>query len=204
MSKHILTDIKQTKKGRYALFFDDRFYFSVDEEVLVKHHLEIDAVFEDEDIKMLKKESDYNRAREKAFRIVSVREHSGKELYDKLLKDYDEHTCEDIVTRFRELGIVNDDEFASDYFEQLVRKGKSFTEIRYKLLQKGIARETVDYLISAVSVPEEDLIRELIQKKYSSKLLKENGRKLVYDALVRRGFSSNAIRTVLGEFDGKE
>ena len=201
MSEHVLTDIKLTKKGRYALFFDDQFLFSVDEEVLVKHHLDINSVYDDEDVKQLKKESDYNKAREKAFRIISIRDHSEKELYEKLLKDYDEHTSADIVARFCELGLLNDDEFARDYFDQLVCKGKSFTEIKYKLLQKGISRETIDNLILSSSVSEEALIRELIQKKHSSKLSKDNGKKLVFDALARRGFSSGAIRSILGEYD---
>ena len=146
MSNHILSEIKQTKKGRYALFFDDQFYFSVDEEVLVKHHLKADACFSDSEIEILKKESDYNKAKEKAFRILSIRDHSEKELYDKLLKDYDEHTSAAIVSKFCELGLLDDDEFARIYFEQLMRKGKSFTEARYKLMQKGISRETIDDL----------------------------------------------------------
>ena len=199
MNSYLLTDIKQTKKGRYALFFDEKFYFSVDEEVLVKHHLEIDNVLDETDIKLLKQESDYNKAREKAFRVLSIRPHSEKELFDKLCIDYDEHTAASIVSRFRELELLNDNEFAQNYFEQLVRKGKSFTEIRYKLSQKGIAREIIEELVSSSEVSEEDTIRELISSKYSNKLTKENGKKLVFDALARKGFSASKIRSVLGE-----
>ena len=87
MNNHVLTEIKQTKKGRYALFFDDQFYFSVDEEVLVRHHLKVGTAFSDLDIENFKKESDYNKAKEKAFRLLSIRDHSEKELYDKLQDD---------------------------------------------------------------------------------------------------------------------
>ena len=199
MNNHVLSGIKQTKKGRYALFFDDKFYFSVDEEVLVKHHLNVGTAFSDLDIEILKKESDYNKAKEKAFRLLSIRDHSEKELYDKLLKDYDEHTSAAIISKFSELGLLNDEEFARVYFEQLIRKGKSIKEVRYRLLQKGIARDIVDELISSSSISEEDRIRELIETKYSSKLSRENGKKLVFDSLVRRGFSPSAIRSVLEE-----
>ena len=95
--------------------------------------------------------------------------------------------------------MLNDEEFARVYFEQLIRKGKSFKEVRYRLLQKGIAHDIVDELISSSSISEEDRIRELIETKYSSKLSRENGKKLVFDSLVRRGFSPSAIRSVLGE-----
>lgn len=199
MNNHVLTEIKQTKKGRYALFFDDQFYFSVDEEVLVRHHLKVGTAFSDLDIENFKKESDYNKAKEKAFRLLSIRDHSEKELYDKLIKDYDEHTSAAIVSKFCELGLLDDDEFARIYFEQLINKGKSLKEVRFKLLQKGISRERIDELISSSSVNEEERVRKLIETKYSSKLSRENGEKTVYDSLVRRGFSPSVIRSVLEE-----
>lgn len=199
MNNHVLSEIKQTKKGRYALFFDDQFYFSVDEEVLVRHHLKVGTAFSDLDIENLKKESDYNKAKEKAFRLLSIRDHSEKELYDKLIKDYDEHTSAAIVSKFCELGLLDDDEFARIYFEQLINKGKSLKEVRFKLLQKGISRERIEELISSSSVNEEERVRELIETKYSSKLSRENGEKTVYDSLVRRGFSPSVIRSVLEE-----
>lgn len=199
MNNHVLSEIKQTKKGRYALFFDDQFYFSVDEEVLVRHHLKVGTAFSDLDIENFKKESDYNKAKEKAFRLLSIRDHSEKELYDKLIKDYDEHTSAAIVSKFCELGLLDDDEFARIYFEQLINKGKSLKEVRFKLLQKGISRERIDELISSSSVNEEERVRELIETKYSSKLSRENGKKTVYDSLVRRGFSPSVIRSVLEE-----
>ena len=195
----VLTDIKQTKKGRYALFFDDRFFFSVDEEVLIKHHLQTDTVFDEADIEILKKESDYNKAREKAFRLLSIRPHSEKELYDKLIRDHDEHTAASIIDRFREMDLINDRDFAASYFEQLQCKGKSFTEIRYKLLQKGISREIIDELLAGSDISEYDTVKGLIESKYRSRLERENGKKLVFDALARRGFSPGVIRTVLGE-----
>ncbi len=197
MNNHVLSEIKQTKKGRYALFFDDQFYFSVDEEVLVRHHLKVGTAFSDLDIENFKKESDYNKAKEKAFRLLSIRDHSEKELYDKLIKDYDEHTSAAIVSKFCELGLLDDDEFARIYFEQLINKGKSLKEVRFKLLQKGISRERIDERISSSSVNEEERVRELIETKYSSKLSRENGKKTVYDSLVRRGFSPSVIRSVL-------
>ena len=42
-----MTQIKETKKGRFALFFDGEFAFSLDEETYVKAHLNPDDVLED-------------------------------------------------------------------------------------------------------------------------------------------------------------
>ena len=103
MRNYRLTSIKETKKGRFALFFEDKFLFSVDEEVLVKYHLEENIVLSEDQIDELKKVTDYNKAREKAFQLLSIRQHSEKELYDKLERKYDEHTAAEIIQRFREL-----------------------------------------------------------------------------------------------------
>ncbi|MBQ8996250.1 MAG: hypothetical protein IJ091_10595 [Oscillospiraceae bacterium] len=42
---------------------------------------------------------------------------------------------------------------------------------------------------------------QLIQKKYRRKLMKENGKELVFAALARRGFRMSSIRNVLGKVD---
>ena len=59
MTDYVLTSIKQTKRGKYALFCDDGFLFSVDEEVLLKHDLHPGRALSAEDIEELKEETDY-------------------------------------------------------------------------------------------------------------------------------------------------
>ena len=56
-----LTQIKETKKGRFALFFDGEFAFSLDEETYVKAHLNPDDVLEDWQIDELRRQSDTAR-----------------------------------------------------------------------------------------------------------------------------------------------
>lgn len=199
MRNYRLTSIKETKKGRFALFFEDKFLFSVDEEVLVKYHLEENIVLSEDQIDELKKVTDYNKARERAFQLLSIRQHSEKELYDKLERKYDEHTATEIVQRFRELGLLNDEEFASNYYQQLIQKGKSVNEAKVKLIQKGISRDIIDLILVEDDHSEEDTIRDLVMTKYRGKIARENGKELVFASLARRGFRLSEIRKVLGE-----
>ena len=52
-----VSDIKNTKKGRYALFCDGEFLFSVDEETLLKHGLEKGSVLTKPELDALEKEA---------------------------------------------------------------------------------------------------------------------------------------------------
>ncbi|MBQ8996331.1 MAG: RecX family transcriptional regulator, partial [Oscillospiraceae bacterium] len=156
MNEYRLTSIKQTKKGRFALFFDEKFYFSIDEEILLKRHLKEDTIWSEEQIEDLKRLTDYNKAIEKAFQYLSIRQHSEKELFEKLERNYDEHTAAEIIERLKELNLLNDEEFASSYYQQMINRGKSIAEARAKLLQKGISKDIIDYVTIEFQPSEED------------------------------------------------
>ena len=100
----ILTDIKQTKKGRYALFCNEKFQFSVDEEILVKYDLKEGMSITEEALSELLSESDFNRAKEKAYRLLTYRNHSRSELTEKLEQSFDEHTACAVAEKMAELG----------------------------------------------------------------------------------------------------
>ncbi len=195
----ILTDIKQTKKGRYALFCDDIFQFSVDEEILVKYALKEGMEVSPEMLSVLLSESDFNKAKEKAFRLLSYRNHSRTELIDKLERTFDENTACAVADKMTELGFLDDNRYAEDYVRELIRKGKSRMEIRIRLKQRGIAQDIIDLLTETIEVDEESTVRELVQKKYLSKLEKDGGEQSVYAALARKGFQPGIIRRVLGQ-----
>ena len=195
----ILTDIKQTKKGRYALFCNEKFQFSVDEEILVKYDLKEGMSITEEALSELLSESDFNRAKEKAYRLLTYRNHSRSELTEKLEQSFDEHTACAVAEKMAELGLVDDERYAEDYVRELVRKGKSRLEIRIKLKQRGISQDLIDLLTETIEMDEESTVRELILKKYLPKLERDGGVQSVYASLIRKGFQPGTIRRVLGQ-----
>ena len=58
-----LTQIKETKKGRLALFLDGEFAFSLDEDTFAAAHLHEDDELEPWQVEQLRKQSDTRRAR---------------------------------------------------------------------------------------------------------------------------------------------
>ena len=63
-----LTQIKETKKGRMALFFDGEFAFSLDADTFAKADLHEEDLLEEWQIEDLRKQSDTRRALDKAMR----------------------------------------------------------------------------------------------------------------------------------------
>ena len=195
----ILTDIRETKKGRFALFCDGEFLFSVDDGTLLMFHLVKGMAITDETLLEIRQQSDYQKAMDQAFRYLSVRDHSSKELSEKLAKKYDAYTCSHTIERLKELELLDDHVFASRYYQELLRKGKSYQEAVRRLREKGITQETLDSILSADDFDETSRIRELVASKYQTKLAQENGEQKVIAALVRRGFRLSDIRKVLRE-----
>ncbi len=190
-----------TKKGRYALFCGEEFLFSVDESTFADFGLHRDMELSDADLEQLRKSSEYRKALNKGFTLLGVRDHSEYELYTKLLKNFDEHTSAQAVARIRELGYLDDGEFARRYTDELLRKGKSAGEIRRRLSEKRISRETAEEILSDLETDERPLIAGLIEGKYAAKLREPNGRQKVYAALLRRGFRSSDVSAALREFE---
>lgn len=196
----IITEIKTTKKGRYALFCSDGFLFSIDEDTFVSFGIRKGIELTEDDLAELKKHSDYRKAIDKAFSFLGVRDHSEYELYTKLTRTFDPDTSRQAVDRVRELGYLDDSSFAERYAGELMRKGKSLGEVRQKLAEKRIPREISDSVLDSIEADEKPLIKDMINKKYLRKLSDENGRQKVYAALLRRGFRSRDIVSVLKEF----
>lgn len=196
----IITDIKTTKKGRYALFCSDGFLFSIDEETYLSFGIKKGTDLSEDDLSELRKQSDYRKALDKAFSFLAIRDHSEYELYSKLLRTFDPDTSQQVVDRIRELGYLDDMSFAERYAGELLRKGKSLGEIRLKLNEKRIPREIAENVLESLETDETPLIISLINNKYLRKLSAENGRQKVYAALLRRGFKSRDIVSALKGF----
>lgn len=197
-----LTDITETKRGRYALFFDGEFAFSLDEGTFADADLHKDDELESWQIEDLRKKSDTRRALDKAMDLLALRDHAAGELYEKLCRKFDPHSAAAAVARAGELGLLNDEDFARRRAAELLRKRKSRREILLDLSRKGIDRDTAAAAVEALGDEEEDpdlaSARALVQRQYASKLAQGKVPQ-VAAALARRGFSHSVIRTVLGE-----
>lgn len=202
-----LTQIKETKKGRLALFLDGEFVFSLDEETFARANLHEGDDLESWQVEDLRKQSDTRRALDKAMDYLSLRDHASGELYQKLCRKFDAPSAAYAVARAGELGLLDDAGFARRRAAELLRKRKSRREILTDLAAKGIDRDTAAEAVEALYECDEDgedpelaTARALVQRHYAAKLA-AGKRDQVAAALARRGFSHAIIREALAEDD---
>lgn len=202
-----LTAITETKRGRYALFFDGEFAFSLDEDTFAACALHAGDELTETEIYDLRQKSDARRALDKAMDLLALRDHAAGELYQKLCRKFDPHTAAAAVAKTGELGLLDDAGFARRRAAELLRKRKSRREILQDLAAKGVDRETAAAAVEALR-PEDaaeagedpDLAsaRALVARQYARKLA-EGKTQQVMAALARRGFSHSVIKAAVGE-----
>ncbi len=180
--------------GEYKLTVDADFWFSCG-------YISGDEIDEDQ-YQSLADRVAKRRCFNRALNILSRRDHCEKELYNKLRRADGDAAAQDAVERIKSLGYINDERYAVTLAEELAsRKGYGMRAIKAELLRRGIDRETAENTINSITLDESDNIRVLLNGKYARKLTTEKGRKQVFAALLRLGYSYSDIRSAMSEYD---
>ena len=136
--------------------------------------------------------------------LISYRDHSKKELTDKIKRTCDEESAEKAVERMEELGLVNDEAYAQRYAKKLLfSKHMSKNAAIYELSRKGIDKELAEEILENTEVDERNQIRQVIDKKYRN-LSDEKIRRRAVSALQRLGYRWDDIRSVLEEYSEED
>lgn len=195
-----IKSLKREKKGLSRVIFEDGTEILLDSELIEFKNLSSKS--EIDDIEKLLFESDLKRAKSRALWYLSRRDHSEKELMDKLIKaGFSKEASLLAIERMGEMGLVDDRAFAKRLYEQLVVSGNSSArEATHKLKLKGIKPEIIKEVLEESFFDESENIKLLIKKKYQNKLNSEEGVQKVFAALVRKGFSFSDVRRALKEY----
>lgn len=177
--------------GEYALTVDETYFYSLN----IKENQEMDS----SEFNKIAEKIGERRAYNYAVSLLSRRDHTRKELRDKLaLKDHGQF-AENVLDKLTEQGFLSDERFARMYIRELVNlKGYGKRRIEQELFRKGVDRELVREVLSETEIPEGRL-NELINKKYLRYLDTEKGRQKTVNALMRLGYSYGEIKEALRE-----
>lgn len=196
-----ITAVEPRKKGLSALYIDGEFAMKLDTETLLAHRFDVGREITDEQLHACVQDSDSKRCKDKALWLISFRDHSRKELIDKLRSDYSDESCAKAVARLEELGLVNDERYARRYTADLIQiKRLSERGVRQKLYEKGIDRDLIDEILEETVIDEKEQIRAVIEKKYARSLHDEKGQRRCVNALARLGFGYSEIKSVMSEY----
>lgn len=138
-----------------------------------------------------------NKATKLLLRYLTYRARTSKEAFAYLQKKgFTEQVIKETIIDLQDLGYLNDRTFTRDFIGY--RKGRSFgpRKIRYELLNKGLEKKEVDYLLESGLGEEEELqtIKALLHKRIPEGGLTDQ-RWLIKQAafLQRRGFRDHLI-----------
>ncbi len=148
---------------------------------------------------------DLPSARQKAYRLLSVRPRSAGEIEKKLReKGFPAAVIKEALEKLFDLKYLNDSSFASQWARNLaVNKLWGNRKIIASLKEKGIAAHLIDKAIEEVrqEIPEEEAIAVLIKKKMAGRkidLQDIKEKKRIFQNLRGRGFPAGLILSRLG------
>ena len=199
----VITNIVKGKRDNNLVFVDGSYAFSADEETLFKNKLSIGSNLDLDLISKIKMQVNKNKSKETAFRLLSYRSHSKKELTDKIRYKYDQQSADEAVNKMEKLGLVDDEKFAMDYALYLFKKLYSIKRVKYELSKKGIEKDIVLKVIEDISPSEKDQIICLIHKKYGKKMDCEENIKKVSVSLQNLGYNFTDINSAILSYKEK-
>ena len=134
-----ITLLKREKPYLLRYFLDNGTDFAIDLDLANEICLKAEDTITEERIAELKDTSDYLRAKKRALWYLERSARTEKELYDKLLTaGFSKKASAKAIARLKELGLVDDEQYAKRYTELCIDKNISKREIYVRLLKKGI------------------------------------------------------------------
>jgi regulatory protein len=191
----IITVINRIKGHFYTLSFNQGEDICLDASVVEEHFLHIEQELAEEELAALLEESDNRRVKEKALWLLSYRDHSERELRQKLRRESTEEAAEYAIETLRECGLLNDRAFAGRRAEYLMRsKGYAPRRIQQELRQKGIDSGIIAEALEELETSPRDRLAELIERRFNPLPQDEKAKRRMVNTLIRMGYSFNDIK----------
>ena len=192
-----ITAIEPRRKAMAALYIDGEFVMNLDAQTLLENRFDVGREINDEELREIIRLSNERRAKEKALWLISYRDHSKKELKEKIQRTCNAEAAEAAVARMEELGLVNDESFARQYARKLLlNKKMSKRAAMFELTRKETAEEVLD----EIEIDPREQIREVIEKKYRN-ISDEKIKRRAVAALQRLGYGWDDIKAVLSQYE---
>lgn len=183
-------------EGRYNIFVDGKYSFSLDETQLVKLSLRKGDEINEERLIELKGESNFGKNYIRVVDLISRRLRSEKEIRDYAWrKQWSKENLEKVIERLRDRGYLNDERFAASFVRsRATLRNYSARKMKLELRKKGINSEVIEKVLSeSEEFDEGQALEKLVAKKRNSY---DSEQKLIA-YLARQGFSYDAIRNAL-------
>lgn len=205
-SKYVISAIEpqKKKKDRYNIFIDGEYSCSLGADSCVVFDIKPGREISEDELKHVVMSDNTQFAFDSAISLLSFKMRTKAELTEKLARrKIDEQAIEAAITKLKQYGYVNDEQYADEYVQSSIRAGRYGKKvIAFKLKQKGIDKQTIENVMQAFSSEEE---KQAAKKQFVSLYKKYRNedaykkRTKIFAALARRGFDYDIINTLFSE-----
>jgi regulatory protein len=194
---NIKTQVKQA--GRYSVFVDGKYSFSLSESALLDSKLFSGQEIDKSQLKQLKKASGDDKAYAQALRYTAMRSRSIWEIRSYLeRKKLSDTVINNIINKLTASGLLNDLAFAKTWVEnRSALKPSSARKIRLELRQKRVDGAIISDVLGDTKVYDNNSLKNVIERKRRQLKYQDDQKLMQY--LARQGFRYDDIKMVLNE-----
>ncbi|RMF65794.1 MAG: hypothetical protein D6743_07450 [Calditrichaeota bacterium] len=199
-------ELQRKNRNKASIFLDGEYAFSLGVDIVSRHGLKAGETLPAPRLALLQREEERRQIKERAYRYLSYRAHSEKELQQKLERSgFGQEPIAEVLAELKANRLLNDDEFARSFARsKLAKKPMGERRLRQELWKKGVDKEIIDATVSEIYADADqlELARTLVARtapRYKHLEPQRRARR-VRDLLLRQGFSWEIVRQVL-EFD---
>lgn len=142
---------------------------------------------------------DAAEARQSALRMLARREHSRRELHDKLLhKGCSDAIAAETVKRLEQERLISDDRFMEALIQARRNRGYGPLRIQKELQEKGVATEAIENGLDVSGAGWIEELQRVRSKKFGNRLPEDYSERARQTRFLQyRGFTYDQIKTVL-------
>jgi len=186
-----ITALKAQKRNaqRVNIFLDGEFAFGLSR--ITAAWLAIGQELSDDKIAQLQHDDAREVAHQRALRLLERRERTESEIRRNLAKhEVPETVIDEVLTRLKASGLVNDDRFANLWIENQRRfRPRSRKALAFEMRQRGVESEAIEQALEKISIEDEQEMAETAARAY----VRKNERRL-------RNQEWQSFRTKLGSY----
>ncbi len=194
----IVRQIKQ--KGRYSVFVDDTYSFSLSESALLESGIAIGQEVDDDKLRTYKQLSDNDKLYSQALRYAAMRPRSEWEMQSYMQrKEFPAPLVEQINEKLIRIGLLDDTKFAAMFVhDRRLLRSASKRKIQLELQKKHIPSDVISIALAEEEGDELTALKEQIVKKQQQSRYRDNELRLM-QFLARQGFNYGDIKQALAE-----
>ncbi len=196
-----ITRIKYTKNKLFAIYIDEEYAFSVDENILFSYKLKEGMELAQGQREALAHDAQMLMARLKMLQLLTNSK-TRLEVEQRLRAEkFEEEVVQACTDWAEEYGYLNDEEYARLYVQEKMNlRGWGALRIRQELHRKGVANEWIAQALEEMGAQEEENLAALA-RQWLEQLDWQDSKQVdkCKQKLYRRGYSYDSINRVVRE-----